>query len=224
MELQHLSVKRRTESGKGPARRARAQGQIPAVLYGEGGDTVSLTVDGITLGHVLHGRQGEHAIVQLEVEDAPDISGPAIVKTVQHHPVRDDVLHADFMRIRLDEKITTYAPIVVTGRSVGVLEGGLLDHQLRELEIECLALDVPEEITVDITELGIGDAIHVEELNIPAGVTPVTPPERAVVAVLAPRVVEEAAEGEEEEGVEGEEGAEETTGEAAEKEGESKEE
>ena len=212
MELQNLSVLRRADSGKGVARKTRRAGKVPGVLYGGEGEAVGLSVDGRALGLILHGEQGEHAILQLDVEGHPELNGPVMVKAVQHHPVYGQVTHADFMRIRLDEKITTLIPIVVVGRSHGVIEGGLLDHQLREIEVECLALDVPDGIEVDISELGIGDSIHVKQLLVPEGVTFVTPGDRAVVAIHAPRVAaeEEEAEAEElEEGVEAAEGAEE---------------
>ena len=129
-----------------------------------------------------------------------------MLKAVQHHPIRGEVLHADFMRIRLDERIQTVVPLVLAGQAKGLVEGGILDHQLRELEIECLALEVPEQITVDVSDLGIGDVIHVADVHVPATVTLLTGTDRAVVAVLAPRVVEEAAVSEEVEAAEGEEG------------------
>jgi large subunit ribosomal protein L25 len=211
MELQNLAVSTRSERGKGPARRVRTTGMVPAVLYGEAKDTVVLTVDAKTLDLLLHGKQGAHAIVQLDIADDPDQSGPAIMKEIQYHPVRGQVIHADFMRIDMAKKIQTAVPIVIEGRSAGVIEGGLLDHQLRELEVECLALDVPESITVDVTELEIGDSLHVSDLmdKVADNITVLTKLERAVVAVHAPRVVEEETADtlEGEEGEEGEGGA-----------------
>jgi len=156
--------------------------------------------------HLIHGRGGEHAIVQLECEGRPDLNSPAILKAVQHHPVRGDALHADFLRIRLDERIHTSVPVVLTGQSKGVVEGGVLDHQLRELEVECLALEVPEQLLVDVSDIGIGEGLHVSDIEVPANVTVLTESERAVVAVLAPRIIEEAVPEAEEEAVEGEEG------------------
>lgn len=209
MELQKLKAKTRSEKGSGAAGRLRKTGAIPGVLYGEGGDAVSLTFDLREFIHLVHGRAGEHAIVQLEVEDNPELASPAILKDVQHHPFRGNVLHADFQRIRLDRKITTSVPVVLTGRSEGVTEGGVLDHQLREIEVECLALEVPDQFEVDITGTAIGDSIHVSVVVAPEGVTILSDPDRAIAAIHAPRlVIEEAAEAEGEEGEEGEEGAE----------------
>lgn len=210
MQLQTLTAtSRATDGTKGQVNRVRTSGEIPVVLYGEGKGAVSLKVNEKEFMHVVHGRGGEHAIVQLDVKDDPALSGPALLKAVQHHPVRSAVLHADFLRIRLDENIRTSVPITLTGQPRGVVEGGVLDHQLRELEVECLALEVPEKIVVDVSQLGMGESLHVSDLAIPAKVTVVTESERAVAAVHAPRVATEAAaaEGEAAEG-EAAEGAE----------------
>lgn len=212
MKLQNLSVTTREGAGKGIARQTRRDGSVPVVLYGDNKESVSLVVNARALDLLFRGKQGEHAIVQLEVSDKPEFTGPAIVKEVQHHPVRGQVMHADFMRIRLDEKIRTQVPLKVTGRSVGVIEGGILDYQMREIEIECIATDVPEFFEIDVTALAIGDSLRVSVLVAPEGVEIMADADRALVAVQAPRVQveEEVAE------VEGEEGAEEGAEEAKE--------
>ena len=143
-EAIELKAWARGRSGKGGARQSRRDGDVPAILYGGKGEVLQLSINARTFTHLLHGTKGEHALVQLEVEGNPSLNGPAMVKEVQHHPVRGQVIHADLMRIRLDEKIKTLAPVVLVGRSRGVVDGGLLDHQLREIEIECFALDVPD--------------------------------------------------------------------------------
>lgn len=212
MELQNLSVNSRESKGKGGARQTRFSGDVPAILYGGSGEPVKLVINGRTLDILLHGKQGEHAIIQLDVADQPEFSGPAMVKEVQHHPVHGHVMHADFMRINLDEKIHTRVPIKVSGRAAGIVEGGILDYQIREVDVECVALNVPEFIEVDVTALEIGDSIHVRDLVAPDDVTITMAGDRGVVAVHAPRVqVEEETEAE---GVEGEEGAEGAEGEA----------
>lgn len=188
MELKTLKVSLRQGKGKGPAGRTRNAGNVPGVLYGGGTDAIHVTVNTREFGKIIQGG-GEHAIVQLEVQDDASLSSPALLKEVQHHPVRGHVLHADFLRIRLDERITVLVPVVLTGHCKGVVDGGVVDHQLREVEVECLALDVPASLTLDITELGIGDSCHVDKLVAPEGVTIVTDPSRAVVAVQAPRTV-----------------------------------
>ena len=204
MQLQSLKANTRKAGTKGETAKARRAGLTPSVLYGGEGEPVSLLVDTHDFELLMHGKLGEHAIVQLEVEDNPGLSSPALLKDVQHAPIRGGVLHADFLRIRLDQRITTSVPIHLTGQPVGVVEGGMLEHQLREVEVECLALEVPDEFVVDVSGLEVGHSVHVGELAVPEGVTIVTVPDRPVAAVFAPRVVtEEEVEGEEEE-VEGE--------------------
>ncbi|MBX7257255.1 MAG: 50S ribosomal protein L25 [Candidatus Hydrogenedentes bacterium] len=204
MELKTLKVNIRQGKGKGPAGRTRNGGDVPGVLYGGGTDVLHVTVNTREFGKIIQGG-GEHAIVQLDVQGDASLSSPALLKEVQHHPVRGHVLHADFLRIRLDERITVLVPVVLTGQCKGVVDGGVVDHQLREVEVECLALDVPASLTLDITELGIGDSCHVDKLVAPEGVSIVTDPGRAVVVVQAPRTVR--AEGAEEGAAEGAEPA-----------------
>ncbi len=209
MELETFKVNTRHAQGKRSAHSLRRQGFVPAVLYGGEGNPVTLQMKTGAFEHLLHSGWGQHAIVQLEIEDEPELNTPALLKNVQYHPVKDEILHADFLRIRLDQRISTLVPVELQGEAEGVLEGGVLDHQLRELEIECLALDVPESVKIDISELKVGDSIHVSAIAPPPNTTVVTDPERAVVAILAPQVipVEEEVEGEEA-ALEGEEPAE----------------
>jgi len=200
MELQTINTQTRTQTGKGPARQARMAGQLPGVLYGENKDSVALLVNAKDLNGVLHGQQGEHALLQVTVEDAPDLNGPAMIKEIQHHPVRGHVMHADFMRISMDKKIHTLIPVKFEGHPVGIVEGGVLDHQLREVEIECLPLDVPEFIVTDITHLEIGDSLHVGDLVHGDEINILTESDRTIAAIHQPRVVKadtEAEEGEE---------------------------
>lgn len=208
MELQHLDVTAREAAGSNAAGRERNIGRIPAVLYGGQGDSVSISLDRKSFETIVHGPGGEHAVLQLAVAEKKDLDTPAIVKAVQHHPIKGWITHVDLMRIRLDEKIQTFVPIVLQGRPQGVADGGVMDQQLRELEIECLALEVPEHLDVDVSALGIGESLHVSDLSIPGKLTVLTEGDRAVVAVLAPRVAGEEGESAEaaEEGEGGEEG------------------
>jgi len=206
MQVLTLKAKTRPTSGKGAAHRLRAAGLVPSILYGGGQDPVRISLDQHEFDLLIHhGRSGEHAVLQLEVEDQPELSTPALVKEVQHHPLRDTIIHADLLRIRLDQRIQTVVAIKLTGQPEGVVEGGILDRQLREVEVECLALDVPDAFVIDVSELHIGDSLHVSDIDIPENATLLTDPERPVAAVLAPRVeAEEEAEGEGEEAEEGE--------------------
>ncbi len=203
MEILKLNVTTRETSGKGAARQARMVGSIPGVLYGGGKEPAALTIDLRDFGHLVHDAGGEHAVVELQCEDS-NIQGPALVKGVQHHPVRDTIMHADFQRINLDENIKTVVPIVLVGRAAGQIEGGVVDHTLREIDVECKALEVPEKIEVDITEMVIGDRLHLSDLTIPEGLIVMTEMSRTVATIHQPRVVEVETT---EEGEEGEEGA-----------------
>lgn len=192
MELVTLNVTQREANGKGAARQTRRAGEVPGVVYGNGEPPVSIAVDTRSFESLVHGVMGEHAVVQLEVEGQPKLSGPAMIKGVQHHPVRSHIMHADFMRIRLDERIQTIVPLNLVGRAKGVQEGGVPDQQLHELDVECLALDVPPHLELDISEMQIGDSKHVSDLTAPKGVAIITDPERAVIAIHPPRLLEDA--------------------------------
>ena len=197
MELQTIMVKTRESSGKEKAKKTRFEGLVPAVVYGGDGDPISVSLDRHTFELMIrNSRGGEHAIVKLEVEDKPELNTAALIKAIQHHPLRGQIVHADFMRINLDEKITTLVQVRLKGQAVGVVEGGVIDHQMREVEVECLALEVPEEIIVDVTNLHVGEGVHVGQLVVPENVVIITDPDRPVVAIHAPRAMrEEAAEG-----------------------------
>lgn len=208
MDLQALQVSARKDTGKKAARKVRGEGHVPLVLYGGDKEPVGLSVNERLLDLLLHGKAGEHAIVQLDVKDNPELNTPALIKEVQHHKVQGNVLHADFMRIRLDEKIITLVAVKILGQAVGIVEGGVLDHVLREIEVECLALEVPDSFEADVTNLAIGDSLKVSDLTSPDNVAILTDPTRTLIAIHAPRVIEEEAPAELEEGEipEGEEG------------------
>lgn len=194
MELKSLKANTRKVGTKGAAHGVRRAGDIPGVLYGQGGESVALSVPGRDLDRVLHGGGGAHAILQIEFEDQPASSSPAIVKAIQRHPLKGSVLHADFMRIRLDESIQTSVKIALTGQPKGALEGGILEHQLRELEIECLALEVPDSIIVDVSGMGVGDVLHVADVVPPAGVVILTDGDQPIASLALARAAVEQAE------------------------------
>lgn len=210
MEMQTIKVTTRSNTGKGPARRQRTAGDIPAVVYGEGFEALPVNVNAKVFDAVVHSGLGEHAVVQIDVEDKPEMSGPTMIKDVQHHPIREHIMHADFQRIKLDKPIQTQVPINLVGHCVGLIEGGVPDQQLRELEIECLPLETPEYLDVDITDLAIGGRLHVSDLTAPEGITFLTDDDRTIIAIHAPRVAGAAETGEEG----AEEGAEEAAAEA----------
>jgi large subunit ribosomal protein L25 len=196
MELQTLSISKRDKSGTGASRQNRMSGLVPGVIYGRGQSPASVTVNRKAFETaILRSGHGEHAVLQFECADDSALSGPVLIKAVQHHPVRETITHADFLRISLDERLRTLVPIELSGRAKGILDGGVADVQLHEIEIECLALQVPSKIVVDITDLGMGQSYHVSDIKVPEGITVVTDEERTVVAIHAPRAVKEEAEG-----------------------------
>ena len=207
MELQSLKVTTRSLSGKGGARQTRRNGNVPGVLYGLDADPVQLQVNAREFDILLQGDQGEHAMLQLEFEDRPELNGPAMIKEVQHHPVWDHTMHTDLLRIDLTKRIHTFVPVRLEGHARGVIEGGVIDHQTREVEVSCLPMEVPDALGINIEEMNIGDSLHVRDLVIPDNIELLTSGDRALAAVHAPRVIVEDVEVTEEEALlaEGEE-------------------
>ena len=207
-----LVAEPREGTGKGVARKLRAAGRVPAVLYGHGMDSMALSVDSRDLYHVLHTGAGTNVLVDLVVDGTEHLIIP---RDVQRDHIHGRFIHVDLLAVRRDEKLHLTIPIRIVGESVGVKAGGVVEHRLWEIEVECLPTDVPEAIEADISALEIGMGLHVSDLVAPSGVTFLTSDEESVVAVAQPQMAveleEEAAEGEEGaegEAAEGEEGAE----------------
>jgi large subunit ribosomal protein L25 len=176
----------RVEQGKGAARKLRAAGRVPAVVYGHGETTHSITVDAHELDRLFAGISVENTLIDLAIDDGPPIR--ALVREVQVHPHRAQVLHVDFYQIHAGERVSVMIPIRVVGTAEGVKLGGVLDQMLHDLPVRCLADQIPEAIDVDVSALAIGDAIHVGALAIPAGVQVEIDPERTVCSVTPPTV------------------------------------
>ena len=189
-----LKATTRDGAGKGVARKLRAAGDVPGVLYGHGMAPISVAVNSRDLFHVLHTDAGANVLIDLEVGADTHL---AMAREVQRDHVRGEFIHIDFLAIRRDEKITVEVPINITGESHGVREGGIVEHQLWTLRVECLPGDVPEGVDVDITELGIGESLKVADVKAPRGADVLSDPEETVVSVIAPPIMaveEEAAE------------------------------
>jgi large subunit ribosomal protein L25 len=205
LELIELKANIRATVGNGPARRLRQAGQIPAVLYGPKTESVLLSVNKSDLDLALKkGRSGQ-IILNLVVQDNGEAyTRPAMIKELQLHPVSRNYLHIDFYEIDLDRKITLGIPIVTVGSSVGVERGGVLQIIRRELEVECLPFEVPESIEIDITDLDMGDSIHVKDISMDGDVELLGESNLTVITVLSPKLEEEPEEEEEleEEGAE----------------------
>jgi len=201
----------REESGSGPSGRLRKAGWLPAVVNDEDGASHAIRLNMHDFELLLHHHAGEHLLVDLRI-DGQRVR-KCLLQDVQHDPVTGGLLHADFHEISMTEKIAVTVPIEVVGEAVGVkMGGGVLEQLLREVEIECLPGNLPEQLTIDVSALEIGDSLQVGDLQVGDKVTLLTSPDIAVVSVSAPRLEEPSAEAEEEEAAEGEE-AEEGAGE-----------
>jgi len=216
----HATV--RKSVGNGPARVLRRSGQIPAVLYGRRTEPILLSVNTKDLEQILKQGSFGQFILNLVIQNGKKVTKAAMIKELQTHPLSGSLIHIDFYEVDMDRKINVMIPVVTTGKSVGVEEGGMLNIVRRELEVFCLPGDIPESIEIDISGLAIGDSIHLEDIPLGENVEVETDVNYTVVTVISPKVEEEeVAEGEEEELEEGEEGAE---GEAAETEAKPEEE
>lgn len=197
-----LQAEAREQVGKQAARHFRKQGLLPAVVYGDKGPAVPCSVDRKQMEDVLH-TQGRNAIVSLVLGNGEGNSQTTIIKEVQFHPFRSGILHVDFHRISLTEKIVVEVPVVGKGTPAGVrTEGGILEQMLHMAEVECLPTQIPDRIEVDVSGLGIGDTVHVSDLVVAGDVRIVAEGDRSVFVVVPPTVIKEV---EEEEGVEVEE-------------------
>jgi large subunit ribosomal protein L25 len=182
-----LEAEKRDGTGKGVARKLRAQGQVPAVLYGHGMAPVSVAVDAKDLGHALHTDAGANVLVDLHVGSDKHL---VLAREIQRNHLRGDLVHVDFLVIRRDEKITVQIPINVEGESPGVKQGGVVEHHLWEISAESLPGDVPQSVEVDISKLEIGDSFRVGDLATLTGVTILTPEEETILSVVTPQVLE----------------------------------
>ena len=186
-----LSATRRTGTGRSAVRKLKAQGVVPAVIYGGKTKAEPLQVSRRDISLLLSHASGENILVELEI-DGEKGGRLALMQEVQHAPLGGDILHVDFHAVSMDEMIDADVPLEPTGIPEGVKTfGGLLEQNIRSLEIECLPRDLPDVITVDVTRLNIGDSIHVRELPLPEGVTTRVPPDLTAFSVLAPKVEEE---------------------------------
>jgi large subunit ribosomal protein L25 len=201
----------RTTTGNGPARALRREGMIPAVLYGPKIEPVKLSINTKELEHILKAENIGQALFNLSIGDDETVTKTAMIRELQTKPVSGEFIHADFYEVAMDRKIIVNVPVVAIGQSKGVELGGILQIIRRELEVLCYPGEIPESIEIDITDLDIGDSLHVEEIPLKEGVEVPADVNFTVLTISSPKVEEEEEEeeGEElEEAVEGEEGAE----------------
>lgn len=192
MEQVTLKAEKRMEAGKGVARTLRRQEMLPAVLYG-GGSSIPIRVQLKDIEKLMSSQATEHALISMELidENAKKTNHWVLVKDYQVDPVNDDPLHIDFIEISLEKKIKITVPVVVTKEPVGVKKGGgILQQQMREVEIECLPTEIPEKIEVNAEALEIGHSLHVSDFILKEGLKILTDPQAVVLTVTAPAVEE----------------------------------
>jgi large subunit ribosomal protein L25 len=203
-----LQVQERSERGSAAIRRLRRQGLVPGIIYGGAFEALAFAVPEADLRHALTGAHGGHAILDVVVGDEKKPHS-AILKDYQREPIRGGLLHVDLQVIRLDQAIQSSVTIVLVGESPGAKAGGVVTPSARELNVEALPAQIPDQIEVDVSELDIGDLLHLSDLTPPEGVVFLDDADTLLVSVTLPSlVVEEVEEEVEGEEVEGEEAAE----------------
>jgi len=182
-----FSATAREKGGKGAARQLRARGQVPAVIYGHGREPMSLSLNARDLDKLLGHIQAESTVIEVTVEGH---TAKTLIREIQRHPIKRQILHVDFQALVAGEKVIVSIPIVLIGTAEGVkLEGGVLEQPLRELEIEVDPSNIPDHVELDVTNMMIGDSLHVSDLKVPEGVEIQDDPETSVAVLAAPRAV-----------------------------------
>jgi len=188
-----LKAEPRGGVGTVESKKTRNAGFVPAVIYGRHLEKPqSLRLNERELSLALGKSAGEHVLVNLEISGGGKTL--ALIQDVQHHPLKRNILHVDFHALREDEKMHTTVPVICFGEASGVKNsGGVLEQLLRSIEVGCLPKDLPDTITIDVSKLEIGDAIHIKDIQLPAGVAALGAPDTSVVHCTAPAVEEVAA-------------------------------
>lgn len=189
METLEIRVDARDKKRKRDAKRLLRSGKIPGILYGPKTQAIALALDKREFSSRVADLEGSH-LVRLKSDSSELADKVALVKDMQHHPISGDVIHTDLYEVDLTAKITVNVPLHFIGKAEGVVRGGILQPIVREIEVECLPLDIPAFFDVDVSALDIGDSVHIEELTMPEGVTAVYESNLALVAVVPPTVEE----------------------------------
>jgi len=178
-----LEVQDRNDAGKGVARKLRAQGKIPAVVYGGRRDPAKITVDRKSVAELIHkSDHGVRSIFLLKMAGT-DQQRHAMIKEIQMDPISRKMTHIDFVRVLMDEKIRVTVPVHIVGTAIGVKEGGILDWHIREVHVECLPNEIPDRIDVDVSPLGAHEFLRVSDLKVPEGVKILDDLDKNVVGV-----------------------------------------
>ncbi|HTA72833.1 MAG TPA: 50S ribosomal protein L25 [Gemmatimonadaceae bacterium] len=192
MATAQLTATPRTGTGKGVARKMRAAGQIPGIIYGHAREPQALAINTRDFEKLLEHISAESTVIELAVAGK---TSRTLIREIQRHPFKREYLHVDFQELVAGETVSVRIPIVLVGIPEGVrLEGGVMDQTLRDLEIEVDPVNMPNHIDVNVENMKIGESVHVSDLTLPAGVTAITEGDTTIVVVSAPRaVIEEAA-------------------------------
>ncbi len=191
MEKIILNAEVRSSTGKAAAKSLRRKDVIPAVVYKGGKEAIKLQLAVGALNEILHTKAGENVIVTLKIADGANKTKDktVLIKEIQREPIRGLILHVDFSEISLTETLKVNVPLAVRGEPVGVkVDGGILEHVMWELQVECLPTAIPEKIDVDVSAMKIGDAIYVKNITAPEGVKLITDPELIALIVKPPKV------------------------------------
>lgn len=208
----------REERGKNENRRLRSKGMIPAILYGVTNENISLSVKPLDVVQVLRSKKGANTLFHINMIGERTTRSAVLIKDYQLDPVKDVLIHCDFVRVKMDEKLETNIPIHTTGKAKGIEMGGMLEMVMREIPIECLPADIPEDIIIDVTAMNIGDAVRVRDISLGDKIKVLAEEDLLVLHVVPPKKIAEPVAAEALEEGAGEEGAAAGEGEESEKE------
>jgi len=200
MERIELTATVRNATGKGVARKLRREGLIPGIVYGQKTEPVSLAIGVSEFKRSVKAEGGGNAIINLSLKDSDQQGKVVMIRDMQLAPLTQDILHIDFQEINLKEEVEISVPLELVGKPAGVKDGGILQQIEREIELRCLPLAIPEKIEVDVSNLAIGDSMHVSDISVGEGFEILSAGDKAIAIVTSP--VEEVEEGEAEEELE----------------------
>jgi large subunit ribosomal protein L25 len=184
-----LEAEKREQTTKGTLNALRRGGRVPGVVYGDKGAPLSLSVNEKSLQLAIHSERGRNALITLKLADS---SHPVLVKEIQRHAITRAILHIDFHRVSLKQKVEAAVPVHVKGEAPGVkLGGGVLEHVTREVRVRCLPTEIPASIDVDVSTLQVGQGIKAKDLALPEGIELLNDPESIVINIVAPTILEE---------------------------------
>jgi large subunit ribosomal protein L25 len=191
-----LKAQKRTLVGRNAIKKIKEKGLVPGVIYGSQAEPMTLQIDARELTTVLARASSEHILVELEILDGSQSTHRlALIQEVQRHPLKSALVHVDFHAVSATEKIISEVPIEAVGEALGVRTfGGLLEYSLRTLEVECYPQDLPDIVRIDVSNLNIGESLHIRDIQLPSGVEAMTDEDLTVVSVVASRVGEEVTE------------------------------